>query len=120
MANSVVWVDIPAFDLDRAIKFYSAVFGTELNKTDYGGFSLGFLPGGGGDSSGCIHLAEETKPSDQGPLIYLNCDGRLDAAEAAIESAGGKVLQSKHQIGPHGYRVVFLDSEGNRLALHSM
>ena len=27
MANQVVWVDIPVKDLDRAIKFYSAVIG---------------------------------------------------------------------------------------------
>jgi predicted enzyme related to lactoylglutathione lyase len=121
MANVVVWVDIPALDLDRAIKFYSAVFGTELPRFDAGGFDLGFLPGGDGSgSSGCIFLAEKVKPSDQGPLVYLNCGGRLEEAEAAIEPAGGKVLEPIHQIGPHGYRVVFLDTEGNRFALHSM
>jgi hypothetical protein len=52
-------------------------------------------------------------------LIYLNCDGRLDAAIAAVEANGGKVLKPKHPIGPYGFRAVILDSEGNRLALHS-
>lgn len=120
MANAVVWVDIPVLDLDRALKFYSAVLGTELAKTDYDGFSLGFLPGQSGDVSGCLFLAEESQPSDQGITVYLNCQGRLDEAEAAIEPNGGKVLKPKHQIGPHGYRVVLRDTEGNRLALHSM
>jgi predicted enzyme related to lactoylglutathione lyase len=120
MANAVVWVDIPVLDLDRALKFYSAVLGQELTKTDYGGFSMGFLPGQGGEVSGCLYVADDLKPSDQGITIYLNCQGRLDEAEAAIETNGGKVIQAKHQIGPHGYRVVMLDTEGNRLALHSM
>jgi len=26
----------------------------------------------------------------------------------------------KHPIGPYGFRVIVLDSEGNRIALHSM
>ncbi len=43
----------------------------------------------------------------------------FDEAISAVESRGGKVLQPKHQIGPHGFRAVDLDSEGNRVALHS-
>ncbi len=119
MANSVVWVDIPVLDLDRAMAFYSTVLGTELATSEYEGFKMGFLPGQGGEVSGCFYVAEEVKPSDQGPLVYLNADGRLDEAEAAIAPAGGRVLQAKHQIGLHGFRVVFVDTEGNRLALHS-
>ena len=49
-------------------------------------------------------------------LVYLNAQGRLDEAIAAVESSGGKVLQPKHQIGPYGFRAVVLDSEGNRVA----
>ena len=120
MANQFVWVDIPVLDLDRALKFYSAVLGAELGKMDYPGFTIGFLPGGSGDVSGCLYVAEKVQPSDQGPLIYLNCQGRLDEAEAAVTPAGGKILTPKEQIGPHGYRVVLLDTEGNRVALHSM
>jgi len=122
MANSVVWVDIPVLDLDRALAFYSAVLGEQLGKADMDGFSLGFLPGqdGSGAVSGCLFVAQEIKPSTEGVLVYLNCQGRLEEAEAAIEPNGGKVLESKHQIGPHGYRVVMVDTEGNRMALHSM
>ena len=120
MANCVVWIDIPVLNLDRAISFYSAVLGTQLGRMDYPGMSLGFLPGQeSGGVSGCLFESETIKPSDQGPLVYLDCTGRLSEAEIAVEPAGGKVLQSKHAIGPHGFRVVILDSEGNRVALHS-
>ena len=52
-------------------------------------------------------------------LLYFNCEGRLDEAIAVVEPNGGKVLEQKHQIGPYGFRAVVLDSEGNRIALHS-
>ena len=120
MANCVVWIDVPVLDLDRALAFYSAVLGTELGRMDAPGMSLGFLPGQeNGGVSGCLFVAEKVKPSADGPLVYLNCEGRLDEAEASVAAAGGSVLEPKHPIGPHGFRVVILDSEGNRLALHS-
>ena len=120
MANCVVWIDLPVLDLNRAIAFYSAVLGEQLGKMESPEMSLGFFPGQeSGGVSGCLFVADTTKPSDQGPLVYFNCDGRLDEAEAAVSAAGGTVLIPKHEIGPHGSRVVVLDTEGNRIALHS-
>lgn len=55
-----------------------------------------------------------------GPLVYLDASGRLDAAVAAAEARGGKVLQARHSIAPNGFRAIIADSEGNRIALHSM
>jgi predicted enzyme related to lactoylglutathione lyase len=119
MNNQIVWVDIPVVDLDRAIRFYSAVLGTTINKQEYPGMTIGLLPGAESAVSGCLYKKEGERPSDHGLLIYLNADGRLDEAVAAVESNGGKVLQPRHPIGPFGFRAVILDSEGNRLALHS-
>jgi len=61
----------------------------------------------------------EDKPSATGTMIYLNAGGRLDDAIAAVTQQGGKVIQPKHAIGPFGFRAIVLDSEGNRIALHS-
>lgn len=119
MANSVVWVDIPVLDLDRATRFYSAVLGAEVTKQEYPGMAIALLPGYESDVSGCLFVKEDERPSATGPLIYLNAQGRLDEAIAAVEPNGGKVLQPRHQIGPHGFRAVLVDSEGNRVALHS-
>jgi uncharacterized protein len=119
MANQLVWVDIPVVDLDRAIRFYSAVLGAAGTKQEYPGMTIALLPGSDTDVSGCLHRSDSDRPSDHGPLLYLNCQGRLDQAVAAVVPGGGKVLQATHPIGPHGFRAVVLDSEGNRLALHS-
>ncbi|MDB6121811.1 MAG: hypothetical protein JWQ71_804 [Pedosphaera sp.] len=119
MADQIVWCDIPVIDVDRAIRFYSAVLGGEVRKESFPGMTMGVLPHAGENVSGCLVQMEEGKPSADGPLIYLNCSERLDAAVAAVEPNGGKVLKAKHAIGPYGFRAVVLDSEGNRVALHS-
>ena len=116
-ANAIVWCDIPAKDLDRAIKFYSDVLGKKVTKETFGDMSFGLLPHEGESVGGCIITS--AKPSAEGPMIYMNCDQRLDAVLANIEKNGGKILQPKHQIGPHGFRAIVLDSESNRIALHS-
>ena len=120
MANQIVWVDIPVLDLDRAVRFYSAVLGAEVQKQENRGRTIAVLPcADGGDVGGCLFIKDDEKPSDRGMLVYLNAQGRLDEAVSAVESSGGKVLKPKHQIGPYGFRAVVLDSEGNRVALHS-
>jgi len=115
----IVWIDIPCVDLDRAIAFYSAVLGCTVAKQEGPGFAMGILPHGGPAVGGCLAVLKDTAPSDKGPLIYLNCDGRLESAVAAVGSNGGQVLQPMHAIGPHGFRAIVKDSEGNRIALHS-
>jgi predicted enzyme related to lactoylglutathione lyase len=120
MSNRVVWVDIPVLELDRAIAFYSAVLGSPVTKEGGPGFVFGLLPHSGSDVGGCLYSpGNDNSPSKVGPLIYLNAEGRLAQAVQAVAAQGGKVLQAVHQIGPHGFRAVVLDSEGNRVALHA-
>ena len=119
MANQIVWCDIPVLDLDRAIRFYSAVLGAPVNKQEYPGMAIGLLPGSDPDVTGCLHRSDTDRPSDHGPLVYFNCQGRLDEAVTAVTANGGKVLQPRHPIGPYGFRAIVVDTEGNRVALHS-
>jgi len=119
MANQIVWVDIPVKDLDRAIRFYSAVLGAPVKKEEFPGMTIGILPHNDGEVGGCLFKNEADEPSNKGPLLYLNANGRLDQAIAAVAANGGKLLQPKQPIGPYGFRAIALDSEGNRVALHS-
>jgi predicted enzyme related to lactoylglutathione lyase len=123
MAHQIVWFDMPVKDLDRAIRFYSSVLDRPLKKEQFPGMTFALLPHDKNEVSGCLTPGCDDagmQPSEHGPLLYFNCQGRLDSAIVAVEPNGGKVLEPKHQIGPYGYRAIVLDSEGNRIALHSM
>lgn len=120
VGNQVVWFDVPCVDLDRAIAFYSAVLGCKVEKQQGPGFAMGVLPHEGTSVGGCLVVTPDNPPADHGILIYLNCQGRLDEAIAAVEPHGGSVLQEKHSVAPYGWRALVKDSEGNRVALHSM
>jgi predicted enzyme related to lactoylglutathione lyase len=117
--QTLCWTDIPVIDLDRAITFYSAVLGAPVTlETGGPGVVFGLLPHED-NTSGCLTVGGDNQPSLNGPLIYLSVDGRLEEAVAAVGANGGIVQQPPHQIGPYGYRAVVIDSEGNRIALHS-
>ena len=119
MANQIVWCDIPVLDLDWAVKFYSAVLGQTVRKQEFPGMTIGILPRNDGEVGACLFTSDEEKPSEKGTMIYLNANGRLDDAIAAVTANGGKLVKPKHPIGPFGFRAVVIDSEGNRVALHS-
>jgi hypothetical protein len=120
MSHCIVWVDIPVADLDRAIAFYTAVLGKPVVKQDNSGFSFGLLPHANSNVSGCLYVpGKDNAPSANGPLVYLSVESRLAQAVTAAVENGGRVLQEAHQIGPHGWRAIILDSEGNRVALHA-
>jgi len=117
--NTICWTDIPVTNLERAIQFYSAVLGTPVRKESMPGCEFGLLPHADENVSGCVVEMEDNRPSENGPLVYLSVEGRLDQAIQAVNKGGGKVIKDKHPIGPYGFRAVIRDTEGNRIALHS-
>jgi predicted enzyme related to lactoylglutathione lyase len=115
--NVLVWFDLPVADLDRADKFYATVLATEVHRQKFGDTEFSVIHHSEGNG-GCLVLKPE-EVSAVGMLGYLNVEGRIQEASALVENHGGKILQPVHAIGPHGFRTVILDSEGNRIALHS-
>ena len=120
MSNRVVWVDIPVTNLERAMDFYAKVLGSPVSKVGSPEFMFGLLTHTDNDVGGCLVPSEkDNAPSKVGPLIYLNVEGRLAEAVQAVTASGGRVIDAVHPIGPHGFRAIVLDSEGNRVALHA-
>jgi uncharacterized protein len=122
--DTLCWADIPVTNLDRAIKFYSAVLGQEVKRLSEGDTEYGLLPHEDQNASACLCLRSDSggvdnRPSANGPLIYLLVEGRLNQAVEAARKNGGKILRERQQIGEHGFRAVIIDSEGNRIALHT-
>ena len=123
--NAISWFEIPAIDLNRAQKFYEAIFDIQMIPLDTANFQMRMFPiedmmNGIG---GAIMKAEGFyKPSaTDGPLVYLNANPDVQIVLDKIEVAGGKIVVPKTQISPeYGYMAVFTDTEGNRIALHSI
>jgi uncharacterized protein len=115
--NRAVWFDIPVADLDRAANFYREVLAVNLTKESHGNESFWMMEHREGNG-GCLVLSKEEIAAG-GVLLYLNVDGRIRDAVSKVVPNGGSVVQETHSIGPPGFRAVVLDSEGNRIALHS-
>jgi uncharacterized protein len=116
--NRAVWFDIPVANLDRAGRFYSAVLGIKVDKIETPEFTFSLFEHGEGNG-GCLVDDRATISSDKGILVYLNADGRIRDAVKQVEAHGGRVIEPIHPIGPHGFRAIIVDCEGNRVALHS-
>jgi predicted enzyme related to lactoylglutathione lyase len=125
MKHAISWFEIPATDIDRAQKFYETIFDIKMNAMDFGKTKMRAFPlddpmegiGGTLIDSGGFH-----KPSlTEGPLIYLNGNPDVNIVLGKVEKAGGRILTPKTEISPeYGFMAVFQDTEGNRIALHSV
>jgi predicted enzyme related to lactoylglutathione lyase len=118
MTDRVVWFDLPVADLDRATRFYAAVLGIKVSKEKMGNFTFSVLEHGPDGNGGCL-VPNAAEVSDKGILVYMNVDGRIRDAVSQAQKNGGRVVQAIESIGQHGVRAIILDSEGNRIALHS-
>ncbi len=116
--NRAVWFDIPVKDLARASAFYAEVLAIKVDQQSFGEFKFSVLEHQEGNG-GCLVPNASEITADKGILLYLNADGRIRDAVAKVKTQGGQILEEVHPIGPHGFRAIILDSEGNRLALHS-
>jgi uncharacterized protein len=122
--NAISWFEIGTTDIDRAQKFYETVFDIQMIPMDLPQLKMRMFPildreGVGG---ALVHSAGFHKPSaTDGPLIYLNANPDVQNVLDRVESAGGKILVPKTQISPdYGFMAVMMDTEGNRIALHSI
>lgn len=120
MQNLINWFEIPAKDIGRAKKFYHTILGVEMNEVEMFGTKMAFFPTDGSNVSGALVQGDDYAPSTNGALVYLNGGTNLETSLSKVEKAGGKVIVPKTQISPEmGYFAMFLDSEGNKIALHS-
>ncbi len=122
--NAISWVEIPAADLNRAQKFYETIFDISMNSMEFANIKMRMFPlddmmgvGGALVDSGGFH-----KPSGtDGPLVYLNANPDVQLVLDKVEAAGGKIMVPKTLISPElGHMAVITDTEGNRIAFHSI
>ena len=117
-ADRVVWFDLPVADLERASRFYAAVLGIQVSPAKAGNVNFAVLEHGPDGNGGCL-IPNAKEVSAAGILVYMNVEGRIRDAVAQTQKHGGRLLKAIESIGAHGFRAIVLDSEGNRIALHS-
>jgi uncharacterized protein len=122
MANTICWFDLAVANLERAKTFYSKVLDKQLEICTEGGFTMVVFPHSDNcsDVAGCLYEKTDFVPNTSDLLIYFDVNKRIHKAVAEVIPNGGKVVSPVEAIGPWGFRAVILDSEGNKIALHSM
>ncbi len=118
MFNAITWFEIPAVDFDRVVEFYSRVVGKELRKGEFGEIKHGFFQADEEAVAGAVVMNPHYTPSNTGIVIYLNVGSDLDGALKRVESAGGKILLPRTDIGEQGVMAIVQDTEGNQVGLH--
>ena len=125
MNNAISWFEIGSTDLARATRFYEAIFNLKLIPLDMDNIKMRMFPltdtmtgvGGAIVDSGGFHKPSAT----DGPLIYLNGNPDLQIVLDKVEAAGGKIMLPKTEISPeYGSMAIIMDTEGNRIGLHSV
>lgn len=122
--DAISWFEIPTTDLNRAQKFYETIFDMQMIPLDTPAIKMRMFPIENMANVGgaLVNNSGFYKPSaTDGPLLYLNANPDVQLILDRIEAAGGKILVPKTEISPeYGHMAVFIDTEGNRMALHSV
>lgn len=125
MKHAISWFEIPSLDIDRATLFYETIFQTTLIPFDVVQVKMRMFPIEDPQTSiggAIVHAKGFYEPSSTaGPLIYLNGNPDVQIILDRVEAAGGKVVVPRTLISEeNGYMGVFIDTEGNRIGLHSI
>jgi uncharacterized protein len=117
--NPVVYFEIPVTDMDRAMRFYNAVFKLTFEKEIIDKNEMALFPFSDslGGISGALAKGEVYKPTKDGVIIYFKTLSIDETLKLAVEN-GGHLLYPKTSNGDLGFVAEFEDSEGNRIALH--
>lgn len=136
MKKSLIqWIEIPAYDFDKAVLFYSSVFNLKIEKKIFNGVLHGVFSIYENNITGAIVKVEGMPTSKDGVVLYFNVY-EMTVTENRIVQFGGTILKEKAIIknslpdgsslipqtmidGEVGYYSLFRDTEGNKMGLYS-
>jgi len=115
------WIEIPVANMKRAKKFYGELLGVASNEVQMGDNDYALFELTDRFNTGCLVKGEGYVPSMNGVVVYLNGGNDLSTVLARVGKAGGKVLLEKAFLSREaGHIAYFVDTEGNKIGLHSM
>lgn len=113
--RTVVWVELPVTDLNRASAFYRAVFGYPMIAQTNAGQPEVYFDSGMGGVSGHLFVGKPaSKPA--GMVVHLAVPDRLEDAMARCLAQGGQVTSPAIAIPP-GRFAYARDPDGNGIGL---
>lgn len=115
----VSWFEIPVLNMNRAVGFYSRVFSIKMELAGNGEHAMAFFPNPAGEVGGALVAGRGCTPSGTGTLVYLNAGHDLSHSLIHVADAGGRVVMGKTALGEAGFFAIIIDTEGNKVALHS-
>jgi uncharacterized protein len=120
MKNLASIIEIPVENFARAVAFYKAVLAIEIEETEMAEVQMGLFPSDGEVVSILLAKGDGYTPTTDGTIIYLNAGEDLQSSLDKVEPNGGKIIVPKTEISPEmGFFSLFIDTEGNKLGLHS-
>ena len=120
MNNLISIVEISVNDFARAVKFYQTVLDISIEEMEMDGNQMGILPNEEGTVNVVLIKGNDYKPTTDGVVLYLNAGKDLQPMLDKVAQNGGQVIVPKTKISPEmGYFALFIDTEGNKLGLHS-
>jgi len=121
MKNLIKIEEIYTSDFSRAVTFYKAILGVDIEEIEMDGTKMGILPSDGETVNVALVHGNDYKPTAAGTVIYFNAGNDLQPTLDTIAPNGGKVIVAKTEISPEmGFFALFIDSEGNKIGLHSI
>ena len=122
--NPVRWFEIYVDDMNRAKKFYEAVFQITFERLPNPPgipFEMWKFPSdmSAPGTSGTLVKIEGFPAGNNSVIVYFGC-ANCAIEEARVEKAGGKIHRGKTPIGEYGFISLIHDSEGNLIGLHSL
>jgi uncharacterized protein len=111
--HAIDYIELTVTDLEQAKRFYGEAFGWRFN--DYGPTYAGIQSpqGASAPEVGGLSAGQEVRAG--GPLVLL-FSADLDRSVAAVENAGGQVVDGPYEF-PGGRRFHFKDPSGNELGV---
>lgn len=120
MKNLISIVEIPTIEFPRAVAFYQTILNTTIEEINMDGALIGLFPSDRETVSVALINSSQYKTSMDGTVVYLNAGDDLQIVLDKIKSNGGKIIVPKTDIGSGiGFYATFMDTEGNKLGLHS-
>jgi predicted enzyme related to lactoylglutathione lyase len=121
--NAIDWFAIPTTNFERAVQFYESILEEKLAISSIDQMKFATFPYDreNGNVGGALVYMQQIQPSNMGAVVYLHGGDDLNQVLSRIETAGGKIIMQKTQMGDrhNGFIAQFIDTEGNRVGIHS-